>query len=58
MAKKPPDLRPLKTTLGTLNKIFVDGITAKFIAEEFEPCEQKDDAAEVRAIMEEKDYDV
>ena len=58
MAQKPPELRPLKTTLDTLNKIFVDGITAKFIAEDLEPCEQQDDAADVRAIMEKKDYDV
>jgi predicted transcriptional regulator len=58
MAQKPPDLRPLKTTLDTLSKIFVDGITAKFIAEDLEPCEHDEDAAKVKVIMEEKDYDV
>jgi predicted transcriptional regulator len=58
MTPKAPELRPIKTTLESLSKIFVDGITAKFIAEDLEPCEQKDDAVKVRALMEEKDYDV
>jgi predicted transcriptional regulator len=56
--KKPPEPQPLRTTLDTLSKIFVDEITAKFIAEELEPCEREDDSDKIRALMEEKDYDV
>jgi predicted transcriptional regulator len=58
MAKQSPELRPIKTTLNSLSKIFVDGITAKFIDEDLEPWGQDDDAAEIRALMEEKDFDV
>ena len=56
--QKQQELRPLRTTLETLSHIFVDQITAKHIAEVLEPCEQTDDAAEIKKYMEEKDYDV
>ena len=34
MAQKASELRPLKTTLDSLSKIFVDEITARLIAED------------------------